>query len=310
MLGDRGASDLLHRPTLFCSFAPQSRRLVITESEIHQHDCERCQSGTANMDVDTRIASPLAALRLWPSSVRSSHQRGGCDVAEPSEAQDGDPYGSRVPTSHERQAGQPWDASYRDGPAPWDIGAPQPAVTRLAAAGVFVGSVLDAGCGTGDNALHIAALGVRVLGVDVAETAVSMARRSAASCGLDAEFMVGDALRLNRLGRMFNTVLDCALFHTLSPAERKSYVAGLASVTLPGSRVYVLCFGDSGPGLLGPHPVSPAELVASFTAGAGWNVVSLGPERLLARFAPDGVPAWLATIQRREGGGTVDPVTS
>jgi hypothetical protein len=27
----------------------------------------------------------------------------------------------RQPTSHERRAGQSWDASYVDGPAPWDI---------------------------------------------------------------------------------------------------------------------------------------------------------------------------------------------
>ncbi|MGH9528885.1 MAG: hypothetical protein ACRD2S_03095, partial [Terriglobales bacterium] len=68
--------------------------------------------------------------------------------------------------------GLPWDASYQDGPAPWDIGQAQPAVVRLASAGGFAGAgpVLDAGCGTGENALHIASLGLSVLGVDVAET--------------------------------------------------------------------------------------------------------------------------------------------
>src|SRR5580693_950105 len=40
---------------------------------------------------------------------------------------------------------------------------------RLAADGRFAGVVLDAGCGTGENALHIAALGVPVLGFDGAE---------------------------------------------------------------------------------------------------------------------------------------------
>lgn len=50
-----------------------------------------------------------------------------------------DACGARQPTSHERHAGQPWDASYRDGPAPWDIGAPQPAVMRLSSEGAFAG---------------------------------------------------------------------------------------------------------------------------------------------------------------------------
>ena len=68
-----------------------------------------------------------------------------------------------------------------------DIGAAQPAVVQLANAGVFVGVVLDAGCGTGDNALCIAARGGHVLGFDVAPTAVSIAREHAAAEGLDAD---------------------------------------------------------------------------------------------------------------------------
>lgn len=61
-------------------------------------------------------------------------------------------------------------------PAPWDLGRPQPAIVRVAAAGAFAGAVLDAGCGSGENALHVATLGLPVLGVDVAETALAMAR--------------------------------------------------------------------------------------------------------------------------------------
>src|SRR5690242_16434503 len=90
-----------------------------------------------------------------------------------------DPFSGRRPTSHERMSGQPWDASYHDGPAPWDIGGPQPAIVRLASEGGFAGAVLDAGCGTGENALHVARPGLPVLGVDVAETALAIARKKA-----------------------------------------------------------------------------------------------------------------------------------
>src|SRR5438094_4073528 len=81
-----------------------------------------------------------------------------------------DPFGGRHPTSHERLMGLPWDASYLDGPAPWDIGQPQPAIVRLASEGGFAGAVLDAGRGTGENALHVASLGLSVLGIDVVLT--------------------------------------------------------------------------------------------------------------------------------------------
>jgi len=208
-----------------------------------------------------------------------------------------DPYSGRRPTSHERQAGQPWDASYVDGPAPWDTGRPQPAIVRLGGDGAFAGTVLDAGCGTGENALHVASLGLPVVGVDVAETAVSMAREKAAARGIAAEFLVADALRLDRLGRAFETVLDCGLFHTFDGEERRDYVASVASVTSPGGRLYLLCFSDVGPEL-GPHPISREELSAAFGRGGAWRVAAVDPDRVETRLGARAAPAWLAKIQR------------
>jgi SAM-dependent methyltransferase len=207
------------------------------------------------------------------------------------------PFGGRRPTSHERRSGQPWDASYHDGPAPWDIGQPQPAIARLASEGGFVGAVLDAGCGTGENALHVASLGLQVLGVDVAETALGIARAKAEGRGIEAEFAMADAFRLGQLGRMFETVLDCGLFHTFDRDERQDYVASLASVTERDRGLYVLCFSDVGPDT-GPHPISQEELRAAFNPANGWNVTAIEPNRIQTRYHDGGAPAWFATIRR------------
>jgi SAM-dependent methyltransferase len=194
--------------------------------------------------------------------------------------------------------GLPWDASYRDGPPPWDLGRPQPAVVRVASGGGFAGAVLDAGCGTGENTLHLAALGLPVLGVDVAGTALEIARAKAADRGVSAEFAVADALRLEGLGRRFRTVLDCGLFHSFDADERPRYVAGLASVTERGGTLHLLCFSDAGPGT-GPHPVGRGELAAAFGPGTGWHVAAIEPDRVQTRFHDDdGAPAWLARITR------------
>jgi SAM-dependent methyltransferase len=209
----------------------------------------------------------------------------------------GDPFGGRQPTSHERLSGLPWDASYQDGPAPWDIGGPQPAIVRLAAEGGFSGAVLDAGCGTGENALHVASLGFSVLGVDVAEAALAIARTKADDRGIELELAAADAFQLQRLGRTFRTVMDCGLFHTFDGDERPRYVASLASVTEHDGTLYVLCFRDDGPDT-GPHPVSQEELKAAFNASSGWNVAAIEPERLQTRYHDNGAPAWLATIKR------------
>jgi SAM-dependent methyltransferase len=194
---------------------------------------------------------------------------------------------NRNPTSHERMTGLPWDASYHHGPAPWDTGQPQPAVMRVASAGGFEGAVLDAGCGTGENTLHVASLGLPVLGVDVADTALAIARQKAAARGIDAEFATADALHLERLGRTFATVLDCGLFHTFDRDERSAYVASLASVTEPGATLYLFCFSDAVPDT-GPHPVSEEDLRAAFNPATGWTLAALEPDRLQTRFHDDG----------------------
>jgi SAM-dependent methyltransferase len=194
-------------------------------------------------------------------------------------------------------SGRPWDASYHDGPAPWDIGRPQSAVVRLASAGGFTGAVLDAGCGTGENALYLASLGFSVVGVDVAETALAMARKKAGERRLEAEFVLADAFALDRLGHQFETVLDCGLFHSLDGDERPRYVASLASVTEHEGTLQLLCFSDQGPDT-GPHPVSREELRAAFNARTGWRVGDIKPTRLETRFHDNGARAWLATIRR------------
>ncbi|HEY1650689.1 MAG TPA: class I SAM-dependent methyltransferase [Acidimicrobiales bacterium] len=200
--------------------------------------------------------------------------------------------------SHERMSGRPWDASYRDAdPAPWDIGKPQAAFVRVAAERGFAGDVLDAGCGTGEHALLAASLGRSVLGVDVAETAIALARKKAEERGLHAEFAVADAFELDRLRRTFETVLDCGLFHSFDEEERPRYVASLASVTEPAGTVYVLCFSDDAPNI-GPHPTSRADLEDAFNEGSGWKIAAIEPDAIETTFMESGIPAWFVTITR------------
>jgi SAM-dependent methyltransferase len=168
----------------------------------------------------------------------------------------------------------------------------------LASQGGFAGAVLDAGCGTGENALHVASLGLSVLGVDVAKSALAIAREKADERGIAAQFAAADAFQLERLGRRFDTVLDCGLFHTFDGDERPRYAASLASVTEHDGTLYVVCFSDDGPDT-GPHPVSQEELRAAFSPSTGWNVTVIEPERLQTRFHDaSGAPAWCATVKQ------------
>ncbi len=187
--------------------------------------------------------------------------------------------------------------------APWDIGRPQPAFIEVADR--VTGAVLDAGCGTGENALFFAERGHRVLGIDFLEGPIQEARRKAQERGLDAEFLQMDALTLTTLDRPFDAVIDSGLFHVFSDEDRVRYVAGLAHVTRPGGRLFVLCFSDEEPGTQGPRRVTREELLGSFTDG--WAVEVVRPSRFEVRpdlkdfsFSEGGPKAWFSMI-RREG---------
>jgi SAM-dependent methyltransferase len=156
--------------------------------------------------------------------------------------------------------------------------------------------VIDVGCGTGENALELSARGLPVVGVDAAPRAIEKARAKALERSSSAEFLVGDVFALDRLGRRFDTALDCGLFHVFEDRERPMYVASLASVLEPGAVLQLLCFSDQQPGDLGPRRVSQQELRDSFADD--WDVVEIVATTFVANLPGGGAQAWRATIAR------------
>jgi SAM-dependent methyltransferase len=193
-----------------------------------------------------------------------------------------------------------FDALYAGTP-PWDIGRPQPAFVALAENGEVKGRVLDVGCGTGEHALLAAGLGLEATGVDVAAAAIGAAEAKAAERGLEARFLVWNALDLAALGELFDTVLDSGCFHVLDDDDRPAYVASLGAATRVGGRCHLLCFSDRQPGLFGPRRVSQEELRAAFADG--WRVDAIESASIDSRDGRGSALAWLASITRVEAAG-------
>jgi cyclopropane fatty-acyl-phospholipid synthase-like methyltransferase len=189
--------------------------------------------------------------------------------------------------------------AYLNGQAPWDIGRPQPVLVRLADQGLVAGSVIDVGCGTGENALHVAARGHDVLGIDLAPTGISRAREKALRRGIRAAFEIADALDLRALGRTYDVAIDFGLFHVFSDADRTTYERSLRDVLRPDARYFFMCFSDEQPGDMGPRRVSQAEIRGTFSRG--WRIDSIVAERFAIRddsgFA-EAPRAWLASLTR------------
>ena len=190
--------------------------------------------------------------------------------------------------------------------APWDIPGPQPAFVALEEAGEIRGSVLDAGCGTGEHALYLASKGHEVWGIDFVPVAIERAKAKAKERGLNVHFQQANALELENLDRPFDTVIDSGLFHTFSNDERPTYVAGLAKILRPGGRLHMLCFSDQEPGTEGPRRVTQQEILNVFRDG--WSIQEIRASRFETvkspggpQFSPGGPQAWLATIVRAGG---------
>jgi SAM-dependent methyltransferase len=117
--------------------------------------------------------------------------------------------------------------------------------------------VLDLGCGTGEDALMLAARGVRVVGIDASPERIAQAREKASERGLGPEecrFEVRGAENLDAAGSAFDGAYSTS--GAVSSADLARTGAALAAALRPGAAVVI--------SLLGPWPL-PAVIRRTLT---------------------------------------------
>jgi len=192
-----------------------------------------------------------------------------------------------------------FNAVYQNIP-PWDIGAPQPAMTALIEKYPPPNPILDLGCGSGDLAIYLAQLGHQVIGLDFVETAIQNARARAASSPRytagQLSFQVADALKPSLLQQKFGAVMDSGFYHLFSPEQSNQLIDEVASILLPNGRYYLHEFAIEFPVANMPRQITVDELQARFTTDRGWHIKEIQTVEFLSRVAPP-VSATCACIE-------------
>lgn len=168
----------------------------------------------------------------------------------------------RLPTT----SAEDWNGCYRDGHLPWDSGKPSAELRRLVESGELRPcAVVEFGCGTGTNAVYLAEHGFTVTAVDLAPLAVEAAEKKAAAAGVRVRFVCGDVTQLDEVAGPFDFVFDRGCYHCVRRAGLlEGYLATLARLTKPGTRLLVLTGNADSTEELGPPKVKAAELTAEF----------------------------------------------
>jgi cyclopropane fatty-acyl-phospholipid synthase-like methyltransferase len=185
--------------------------------------------------------------------------------------------------------------------APWDIGAPQPAMTALLKKYPPVNPILDIGCGSGDLAIYLAQLGFQVVGIDFVESAITSAQAKVDSLPHKTaqllSFQVADALKPSLLQKKFGAVVDSGFYHLFNPDQCDRLIDEIASILLPNGCYYLHEFAIEFPVPNVPRQVTADEIQTRFTIDKGWQIKEIQSVEFLSRVAPP-VPATCSCIER------------
>lgn len=167
-----------------------------------------------------------------------------------------------------------WDAAYRDGRRPsWETGRPSTELKRLVESGQLrPGRVLELGCGTGVNAVYLASAGFDVTAIDLAPTALGLARERAREAGVNVRWIQADVLNPPDLGQ-FDLVFDRGCYHGVRRLNAARYAKLLAAWCRPGGKALILAGNANEARHYGPPRVDETDLVNDFAAAFAFELL-------------------------------------
>jgi SAM-dependent methyltransferase len=133
------------------------------------------------------------------------------------------------------------------------------------------GRALDVGCGSGRDAVHLAAHGWQVTAVELVDKALARARQRAAENGVEVQWVRGDVGELGRLGLEpgYTLLYDFGCIQGLPDSARQGAAAGLTELAAPGATLFLLAFKPARRMVL-PRGMDTDQLLA--VLGNAWEL--------------------------------------
>jgi ubiquinone/menaquinone biosynthesis C-methylase UbiE len=181
-------------------------------------------------------------------------------------------------------------------------------------------SILEIGCGAGNNLWFAAREGFSVAGIDVSASAIEYARKRFAEESLQGDFRVGDFGQLPFEDERFDLVIDRGALTCSGLSAARGTIAEVHRVLLPGGKFYFNPYSDRHSSYVSGQP-GPDGLTTEISAGTmtgigaiyfyskremlsalseGWTLLSLRHVEYMEELGPQYLAhaEWIAVAQK------------
>jgi len=153
---------------------------------------------------------------------------------------------------------------------PWNMKEPPDILRSIVETGkVNPCRAIELGCGAGNNVIYLAQYGFNVTGVDISESAIKIAKRSASEKGIDCNFITAD-LRgdMSEVKDTFDFAYDWEVMHHMFPEDREAYINNVYKMLSPGALYLSVCFSEESAqfGGKGKYRKTPLDTVLYFSS--------------------------------------------
>jgi len=107
--------------------------------------------------------------------------------------------------------------------------------------------VLDVGCGEGFYSIYLASKGFDVMGIDISENAIRIAKENAEKQNLKIKFIPLDVANLDKIKDKFDFILEWAILHHITPEQRHIYLNKIKKILNKEGKYLSICFNNQNP---------------------------------------------------------------